>query len=87
MRVELGIFGDLHVLIADHVCLTDYLTASDAAVWLVESERAHGALKEVGVAHVTPPTDTLAPGTDVERAREVARPFPVKREKPVSLNA
>jgi hypothetical protein len=70
--VELAVFGDFDVLVADHVGLVDNLAAGYEAVWLVKGEWTHRALEEVGVAHLGlgAPSNALTSRTHVERARE-----------------
>ena len=57
--------SDLEVLIADHVCAVDNLTTSDETVLSMKSQRAFGALNEVGGCNVRDP-DTLTSTTRVK---------------------
>ena len=87
VRIETAVFGDLDVLVTHHVGLVDDLTPGYDAVGLVESKRTLSTLEEIRMAGMPPPTNTLTPDTNMKRARKAARLSPVKREKPVSLDA
>ena len=87
VRIEAAVLCDLDVLVTHHVGLVDDLTPGYDAVGLVESKWTLSTLEEIRMAGVPRPANTLTPDTNMKRASKAARFSPVKREKPVSLDA